>query len=519
MFALLTNTNYCSAYRLTVQTTRSWLVGIRLRGNLRHDAQKYMKNVQQILSDKERRFPYISLFGPFSTRMTEPQIIDAIIVAIKAHPDARFSTDGLSSRVDSKRFARDRGSITIKIKPNESLQQMRYDIAQALLPNTQATKHDHSSRDNFEFYVTLVVSNTGKQFKDISDDIKSLEMKYKGIKPELVLYNGKKPVFTYLTGYGATNTRPKNLYSNPETNQSNSRSNTKPDRNHEKGRKDTTGRQARQSRQSSSSTEICSGNVVGPKGLKGVAGMKKLKNLLISDVINPFRHPERFKKFKVTIPNGILLYGPPGCGKTFIVKKLAEELGYNFFEISHSDLATPYIHGAVGNIGKAFSMAQENAPAILFFDEISGLISNRSKNSNMGGGGIYKEEEINEFLMQLNNASEKRILVVGATNYVDRMDPAALRPGRFDKKIYVPPPDFEARKSLFEIGLIERPYDKSVNFEQLAELTDGFSCADIIKDAIEASARLAVNRNLDAIDQDIIRKEIARISKRKDVQS
>lgn len=249
------------------------------------------------------------------------------------------------------------------------------------------------------------------------------------------------------------------------------------------------------------------------RGLECVAGMKKLKDTLISDVINPLRNPAKFEKFKVSIPNGIILYGPPGCGKTFIVRKLAEELGYNFFDVKHSDLATPYIHGSVGNIGKAFSIAQENAPAILFFDEISGLVPDRKNIVGLGDG--YKEEEVNEFLMQLNDAADKKILVVGATNYIDRIDSAVLRPGRFDKKIHVSLPDSEARKELFRIGLTGRPFDRNIDFGLLTRLTEGFSCADIIEDVVESAARFAANQDLEKIDQNLIKNEITRIKEQK----
>jgi len=240
-------------------------------------------------------------------------------------------------------------------------------------------------------------------------------------------------------------------------------------------------------------------------GLGSVAGMKELKQLLIDEVINPLKYPEKFKKFKVSIPNGIILYGPPGCGKTFIVRKLAEELGYNFFEIKHSDLATPFIHGSVGNIGKTFETAKQNAPAIIFFDEISGLVPDRNK---LNDGSSHKEEEVNEFLLQLNDAADNHVLVVGATNYIERIDPAVLRPGRFDKKIYVPPPDLEARKELFKLGLFDRPYDKKIDFEYLAIATNGFSCADIIEGIVETAARIAANQDREAIDQALIESEI-----------
>jgi transitional endoplasmic reticulum ATPase len=249
-------------------------------------------------------------------------------------------------------------------------------------------------------------------------------------------------------------------------------------------------------------------DLMSAKGFECIAGMDNLKRQLIADVINPLKHPENFKKFNVSIPNGIILFGPPGCGKTFIIRKLAEELRYNFFEVKHSDLSTPYIHGSVSNIGKVFALAKQNAPAILFFDEISGLIPNR-KNLQESTG--YKEEEIDEFLIQLNDAADNRILVVGATNYIERLDPAAIRPGRFDKKIYVPPPDFDARKSLFKMGLSNRPYDKHIDFEHLARITEGFTCADIIEDVVESSARAAANLNKQLIDQKLIESEINRI--------
>ncbi len=241
------------------------------------------------------------------------------------------------------------------------------------------------------------------------------------------------------------------------------------------------------------------------RGFDCIAGMNDLKNLLISDIINPLRDPEKFKKFKVSIPNGIILYGPPGCGKTYIVRKLAEELGYDFLEVKHSDLATPFIHGSVGNIGKVFEMAKQNAPVIMFFDEISGLVPNRQ---NLQGSDSHKEEEVNEFLMQLNDAADNNILVVGATNYIDRIDPAMLRPGRMDKKIFVPPPDSGARKELFKLGLAGRPYDKNIDFNKLTKLTENYSCADIIEGIIESAARLAVNLDKPFIDQKLLEAEV-----------
>lgn len=236
------------------------------------------------------------------------------------------------------------------------------------------------------------------------------------------------------------------------------------------------------------------------RGFDCVAGMKPLKSLLINEVIEPLLNPEKYKKFKLGIPNGILLFGPPGCGKTFIVKKLAEELGYNFYEMAPSSVATSYVHGAVGNIGKAFEMARLQAPSIVFIDEIEGLVPKREE---LGGHAETKKEEINEFLIQLNNAGASRILVVGATNRPHMIDTAILRSGRMDKRIFVGPPDYEARRDMFRICLSGRPYDKDIDFEKLAKMTDNYVGSDIELIVTEA-ARAAVSQDKSMVDEKML---------------
>lgn len=216
-----------------------------------------------------------------------------------------------------------------------------------------------------------------------------------------------------------------------------------------------------------------------------------------NDVINPLLNPEKYQKFRLSIPNGILLFGPPGCGKTFIVKKLAEELGYNFFEMSPSSVGTPYVHGAVGNIARAFDEARQLAPSIIFIDEIEGLIPRREDLSSFAD---IKKEEINEFLLQLNNAGADRILVVGATNRPQMIDTAIMRSGRMDKRIYIPPPDFEARQEMFQICLQGCPYSATIDFIKLARLTENFTGSDLELIVTEA-ARDAVKYNKPEIEE------------------
>jgi SpoVK/Ycf46/Vps4 family AAA+-type ATPase len=244
------------------------------------------------------------------------------------------------------------------------------------------------------------------------------------------------------------------------------------------------------------------------RGLDCVAGMKGLKDLLISDVINPLLNPEKYQKFKLSIPNGILLYGPPGCGKTFIVTKLAEELRYNLVEMNPSSVATPYVHGAVGNIAKVFDIARKESPAIIFIDEIEGLIPKREE---LSGNADIKKEEINEFLLQLNNAGADKILVVGATNRPQMIDTAILRSGRMDKRIFIPPPDFEAREELFCLCLKGRPYSEAINFNTLAVITENYVGSDIELIVTEA-ARDAVTRDKPEIDMESLLRAVEKVT-------
>ena len=153
-------------------------------------------------------------------------------------------------------------------------------------------------------------------------------------------------------------------------------------------------------------------------------------------------------------------------------------------------------------------MARMSSPAIIFIDEIEGLIPKREE---LGAHADVKKEEINEFLLQLNNAGESRILVVGATNRPQMIDTAILRSGRMDKRVYVPPPDFEARKEMFQICLVGRPYDAKINFDNLARMTENYVGSDI-ELVVTETARDAVRNNRISIDEEMIKCSIARVT-------
>ena len=215
-------------------------------------------------------------------------------------------------------------------------------------------------------------------------------------------------------------------------------------------------------------------SVAKGKGFSAIAGMQDLKNQLQVDVIDALRNPEEYEKYGVTIPNGMLLFGPPGCGKTFFAKHFAEEVGFNFMLIKPSSLKSRYVNATQENIAKMFEEAEENAPTIIFIDEMNELVPNRDSDAHE-----MSKSAVNEMLAQMDRTGEKGIFIIGATNYPHMIDPAILRAGRLDKKFYLSPPDFEARKAMFEMYLKSRPIDFGMDYEKLATLTDNFVAADI----------------------------------------
>ena len=238
-------------------------------------------------------------------------------------------------------------------------------------------------------------------------------------------------------------------------------------------------------------------------GFADVAGMTELKEQLQSDVIDLLQNPEQAKELGLNIPNGLLFYGPPGCGKTFFAEKFAEETGFNYQYVRGSDVASPYIDGGKGKIAEIFNEARKNAPTILFLDEADAMIRDRNAHNNATTAGA-----VNEFLTQLNNCGEDGVLVIAATNKPADIDEAALRAGRLELKYYIPQPDFKTRKEIFTIGLHKVNYDFGIDYDRLSQLTENYISADISL-VIKTAGRLAFRRKEKKITMALLEEAIA----------
>lgn len=278
---------------------------------------------------------------------------------------------------------------------------------------------------------------------------------------------------------------------------------------------------------------------------KWVAGMKELKRELLEGFIKPLRFKflvkklkqdislksvkeidkkknrlylelyDAYKKFKVSIPTGLLFYWPPWTWKTFITRKLAEELWAWLIKKSVWEFGSSYIHETSKNIRDFFNKAKQESekwPIILFLDEIDSLVSSRTKNIDSN-----KAEEVSEFLQEFNSLWEAEdLIVIAATNRPDHLDSAILRSWRFDKKIYIWEPDLEARKELFQIYIEKqwRPHWK-LDYEELAKLTEGYVAADIeaicdevSRDASDAILDIAQSIDSDSFDEKSIKSKL-----------
>jgi len=215
-----------------------------------------------------------------------------------------------------------------------------------------------------------------------------------------------------------------------------------------------------------------------------VGGLEDVKREIVEAVEWPLKYPEKFKKFGIKPPKGVLLFGPPGTGKTLIAKAVANESESNFISVKGSELLSKWLGESEKAVRKIFRKARQVAPCIIFFDEIDAIAQRRG----IDEGSRAVERVVNQILTEMDGLEElDGVVVIGATNRPDILDPALLRPGRFDRLVYVRPPDKQSRLAIFKIHVKDMPLAEDVDLEELAEITEGYVGADI-----EAVCREAV---------------------------
>lgn len=232
--------------------------------------------------------------------------------------------------------------------------------------------------------------------------------------------------------------------------------------------------------------------------LDDLVGLTDIKYYLRHRILAILKNPEKAKKYKLTIPNGLLLYGPPGCGKSAIAQKFAAESRMNYAIISAKDIASTLVHGVQRIVGQLFQQASIYAPIILIFEEIDTMIPDRNHPDNR-----KVAEDTNGFLPELSTCAERGIFVVGTTNRPQLMDSAALRTGRFDQKFYVPLPDEQTRSLIFHNYLFDRPIAEHIDYQQLSKMTSaGYISSDIRKICDDVAAKAFDNDTI--ITQELI---------------
>lgn len=223
-----------------------------------------------------------------------------------------------------------------------------------------------------------------------------------------------------------------------------------------------------------------------------VAGVDEAKEDL-AEVVQFLREPEKFVQVGARIPKGVLMVGPPGTGKTLLARAVAGEAGVPFFHISGSEFVEMFVGVGASRVRDLFDKAKQSAPAIVFVDEIDAV--GRQRGAGLGGGHDEREQTLNQILVEMDGFdNDTNVIVMAATNRADVLDPALLRPGRFDRKVYVDLPDVKGREAILKVHARGKPVAKSVSFKDVARLTAGFAGADL-ENLLNEAAIFAARRN------------------------